>query len=41
MLTADRVTTGRNLLVLDVGFAGLVTGLKRRWREFILLQSSQ
>jgi hypothetical protein len=36
MLTADRVATGRNLLVLDVGFAGLVTGLKRRWREFPL-----
>jgi hypothetical protein len=40
MLTATPVIAERNLLVLDVGFAGLVTGLKRRWREF-LLQSSQ
>jgi len=30
MLTADRVITERSLLVLDVGFAGLVTGSKRR-----------
>ena len=36
MLTADPVTTEHNTLVLDVDFAGLVTGSKRRWREFLL-----
>jgi hypothetical protein len=40
MLTAIPARTEHNSLVLDVDFAGLVTGLKRRWIEF-LLQSSQ
>jgi hypothetical protein len=36
MLAATPARTEQNSLVLDVGFAGLVTGLKRRWREFLL-----
>jgi hypothetical protein len=36
MLTATPARTEHNSLVLDVGFAGLVIGLKRRWREFLL-----
>jgi hypothetical protein len=36
MLTATPVKIEHNSLVLDVGFAGLVTGLRRRWREFLL-----
>jgi hypothetical protein len=40
LLHATPVKIEHNLLVLDVGFAGVVTGSKRRWRE-LLLQSSQ
>jgi hypothetical protein len=36
MPAATPARTGHNLLVLDADFAGLVTGLKRRWREFLL-----
>jgi hypothetical protein len=38
MLTAAHAITEHHLLVLDVGFAGVVTGLKMRWRELLLLQ---
>ena len=38
MLTAAHATTERHLLVLDAGFAGVVTGLKRRWGESLLRQ---
>ena len=38
MLTATHVRTEHHLLVLDAGIVGVVTGLKRRWREFLLRQ---
>jgi hypothetical protein len=38
MLIADHVRIEHHLLVLDAGIAGVVTGLKRRWREFLLRQ---
>jgi hypothetical protein len=36
MPAATPARTGHNLLVLDEDFAGLVTGLNRRWIEFLL-----
>jgi hypothetical protein len=38
MLTAAYVRIEHHLLVLDAVYAGVVTGLKRRWRELLLLQ---
>ena len=39
MLTAAHVRTEHHLLVLDAGIAGVVTGSKKGWKEFLLRQA--
>jgi len=41
MHTATHVKTEHHLLVLDAAIVGVVTGSKKRWREFLLRQWSQ
>jgi hypothetical protein len=37
MLTATLVRAEHNLRVSNVDFAGVVIGLKKRWKEFYLI----